>query len=184
MIELPMAGVRRKVLVSRERVKFTDADPYGHLASGAYVDMIMSHRVEVLEDLLGFSIVRYAASGIAFPARSVAITYLRPTYVGELLELASWIEELDSDNFELRVIVADANDRTARAVATVEFVTVDARTGRRVPTPDTLPSSAASDPLAALPTAGEYLSGIAGLPEEWIASASDRQSAGQAVLNT
>ncbi len=163
-----MAGVRRKVLVSRERVKFTDADPYGHLASGAYVNMIMSHRVEVLEDLLGFSIVRYASSGTAFPARSITMTYLRPTYVGELLEVASWIEALGSDDFELRVIVSDAADRTARAVGKIEFVTVDARTGRRIPTPETLPSSATSDPLAALPTSTEYLSGIVGLPEGWL----------------
>jgi acyl-CoA thioester hydrolase len=170
MIELPMAGVRRRVLVSRERVKFTDADPYGHLASGAYVNMIMSHRVEVLEDLLGFSIVRYAASGIAFPARSVAISYLRPTYVGELLELASWIEELGASDFELRVIVSDAKDRAARAVAKIDFVSVETRTGKRVPTPATLPSSATSDPLANLPTSADYLAGIVGLPDDWKSS--------------
>lgn len=169
VIELPMAGVRRRVLVSRERVKFTDADPYGHLASGAYVNLMMSHRVEVLEDLLGFSIVRYAASGIAFPAREISVTYLRPTYVGELLELASWIEKIETSDFELRVIVSDAADHTARAVSTMDFVTVDARTGRRIPTPETLPSSAASDPIASLPTVSEYLAGIAGLPDDWTA---------------
>ena len=41
MIDMPMADFRGRVLVSRERVKFADADPYAHLASGAYVDMIM-----------------------------------------------------------------------------------------------------------------------------------------------
>ena len=50
MIDLPFADYRRRVLVSRERVKFAHADPYGHLASGAYVDMVMSHRVEALEE--------------------------------------------------------------------------------------------------------------------------------------
>ena len=78
MIDLPMEDFRGRVLLSRERVRFADADPYGHLASGAYVNMIMSHRVEALEDLLGFSIMRHARSGVAFPARSVEIEYLRP----------------------------------------------------------------------------------------------------------
>jgi acyl-CoA thioester hydrolase len=170
MIQVLMAGVRRRVLTTTERVKFTDADPYGHLASGAYVNMIMSHRVEALQDRLGFSIVRFAASGVAFPARSVTVTYLRPTYVGEVLELGSWIEEMDDSRFELRVIVADAADRTARAVATIEFVTVDARTGKRMTTPEMLPSSAKSDPLPDLPGSEEYVAGILGLPDGWLSS--------------
>ena len=168
MIEIRMADVRRRVLITTERVKFTEADPYGHLASGAYVNMIMSHRVEALQDRLGFSIVRLAGSGVAFPARSMTITYLRPTYVGEVLELGSWIEEMDDSRFELRVIVSDATDRTARAVATIEFVTVDTRTGKRIATPETLPSSAKSDPLADLPRSEEYVAGILGLPDGWM----------------
>jgi acyl-CoA thioester hydrolase len=167
MIELPMRGFRRRVLVSRERVKFTDADPYGHLASGAYVDMVMSHRVEVLDDLVGFSILRYASSGIAFPARNITVSFLRPALVGELLEVGSWIEELGTLSFEVRAILAGADDRLARAVATIHFVTVDARTGRPLPVPDRLPSSATSDPLPALPMLAAYLSSLTGLPQQW-----------------
>lgn len=36
MTDLPM-DFHGRVLLTRERVKFADADPYGHLASGAYV---------------------------------------------------------------------------------------------------------------------------------------------------
>jgi YbgC/YbaW family acyl-CoA thioester hydrolase len=171
MIDLPLFDFRGRVLVSRERVKFTDADPYGHLASGAYVDMIMSHRVEVLEDLVGFSILRYAGSGVAFPARNIAVAYLRPAFVGELLELGSWIEDLGSSSFELRAVVAGATDRAVRALATIHFVTVDAKTGRTVPSPATLPSSATSNPFPQLPTSVAYRDTLIGLPEQWLASA-------------
>src|SRR5688500_4146153 len=94
MIEVPMADLRGRVLVSRERVKFADADPYAHLSSGAYVDMIMSHRVEALHDLVGFSIMRYASSGVAFPARKIEVSYLRPAFVGDTVEVGSWVDEL------------------------------------------------------------------------------------------
>jgi hypothetical protein len=33
MIELPFAEFRHRVLTTRERVKFADSDPCGHLAS-------------------------------------------------------------------------------------------------------------------------------------------------------
>lgn len=167
MIELPMSDLRGRVLVSRERVKFADADPYGHLASGAYVDMIMSHRVEVLEDLVGFSILRYASTGVAFPARNISVAYLRPALVGHLLEIGSWIEELGTSSFELRATVVSAGDRTVHALATIHFVTVDARTGRPLPSPDTLPSSATSNPVLVLPTSAAYRDTIPGLPAQW-----------------
>lgn len=168
-----MVELRGRVLVSRERVKFADADPYGHLASGAYVNMVMNHRVEALDDLVGFSILQYARSGIAFPARSVEVAYLRPAFVGESLELASWIEALRDSSFEVRVVVIGAEDRRARAAAKVHFVTVDSRSGAPVPLPAKLPSSAATDPIPALPHLSAYYGTIHGLPEGWSALAGE-----------
>jgi YbgC/YbaW family acyl-CoA thioester hydrolase len=167
MIDLPFSEFHRRVLVSRERVKFADSDPYGHLASGRYVDIIMSHRVEALEDLLGFSIMKSAGAGVAFPARNIEVSYLRPAFVGETLEVGSWLEELGASSFEVRAIVSGAIDRKARAVARVHFVTVDSRSGRPVPVPPTLPSSASANGLPQLPTLAAYAAAVTGLPDGW-----------------
>lgn len=174
MIDLPMADFRGRVLLSRERVRFADADPYGHLASGAYVNMIMSHRVEVLDDLLGFSIMRSAGAGVAFPARNVEISYLRPAFVGDMLEVGSWIEELGTSSFEVRAIIVGFKDRAIRALASIQFVTVDGRTGKAVPVPATLPSSLSSNQLLAQPLLSTYLGTVTGLPELWSSIHLDR----------
>jgi acyl-CoA thioester hydrolase len=176
MIDLPMADFHGRVLLSRERVRFADADPYGHLASGAYVNMIMSHRVEVLEDLLGFSIMRYARSGVAFPARNIEIAYLRPAFVGEMLEVGSWLEDLGTSSFEVRAMVVGNRDRQVRAVARIHFVTVDAKTGTAVAVPATLPSSASANPLPDQPVLADYLDTIRGLPERWSSRHAPRSS--------
>jgi YbgC/YbaW family acyl-CoA thioester hydrolase len=168
MIELTWADLHRRVLITRERVKFADADPYGHLASGRYVDMVMSHRVEALEDLIGFSIVRYAAGGVAFPARHVEVSYLRPAFVGEALEVASWLEELGSSSFEVRVIVSGATDRKARAVVRIHFVSVDSKTGRAVVAPVAIPTTSDVDPLPRLPHLADYIGGVSGIPDAWM----------------
>ena len=172
MIELTWADLHRRVLVTRERVKFADADPYGHLSSGRYVDMAMSHRVEALEDLLGFSIVRYAAGGVAFPARQVEVSYLRPALVGEALEVASWLEELGSSSFEVRVIISGATDRKVRAVVRIHFVSVDSKTGRAVAAPVAFPTTSEVDPLPRLPHLADYLGEISGIPDAWMPRAS------------
>lgn len=167
MIDLPMEDFRGRVLLSRERVKFAEADPYGHLASGAYVNMIMSHRVEALDDLLGFSIMRSAGSGVAFPARNIEIAYLRPAFVGEMLEVGSWIEELGTSSFEVRAMVAGSTDRAIRAIARIHFVTIDGRTGKAVPVPAALPSTAPANRLPDQPHLADYLTTLKGLPEGW-----------------
>lgn len=170
MTELPMAALRGRVLVAHERVKFADADPYGHLASGAYVDMVMSHRVEALDDRLGFSIVGHARSGVAYPARSIAVEYLRPAFVGERLELGSWIEAVGTRSFEVRVVVAGEEDRAARALAVLHFVAVDSRTAKAMPVPEALPSAASGDPISDLPLVADYLRALTGIPEGWLSS--------------
>ena len=167
MIDLPFQDFCGRVLVSKERVKFAHADPYGHLASGAYVDMIMSHRVEALEDLLGFSIMRSASAGVAYPARNVEVTYLRPAFVGESLEVASWLEELGTSSLDVRAIVSGASDRRVRALARILFVTVDGRTGKPVAVPQLLPSSADFNRLPSQPSLSEYVAGLTGLPDDW-----------------
>lgn len=168
MIDVRMSSLLHRVLTSRERVKFAAADPYAHLSSGACVDMIMGHRVEALEDIVGFSILRHARTGVAFPARSIEVTYLRPSFVNESLEVGSWVEVLGTSSFEVRVVIAGLTDRKARAVARIHFVAVDATTGRPVPMPETLPSSAPADPTLALPMSAVWLAGIMGLPDGWV----------------
>jgi YbgC/YbaW family acyl-CoA thioester hydrolase len=169
---IPFADLRHRVLVTRERVKFADADPYGHLASGAYIDMIMSHRVEALQDHVGFSILDSAGSGIAYPARNIDVSFLRPAFVGDTLEVASWLEDLGTTSLRVRVIVLGAEDRRARALARVHFVTVDARTGRTVAAPVELPTSRSPNPAIKLPPLAEYLNTVQGLPEAWLAPGS------------
>ena len=64
-------------------------------------------------------------------------------------------------------MVVGNDDRAVRALATIHFVTVDARTGKAVPVPASLPSSANSNPLPQQPFLSSYLSSVKGLPDRW-----------------
>lgn len=165
MSTISFTDLQGRVLVTRERVKFADADPYGHLSSGAYVNLIMSHRVEALQDHLGFSIVQSARSGVAYPARHIDISFLRPAFVGDELEVGSWLESLGTSSLEVRAIVVGGADRKARAVARIRFVTVDATSGRSVSVPADLDVTHESNPTTALPLLADYLGKVTGLPD-------------------
>jgi acyl-CoA thioesterase FadM len=88
VIDLPMADFMERVLVTRERVKFHQADPYGHLNSGEYVSLVMDHRVEALQDQLQCSVAKWAqVTKVGYVLRDIAVTYLAPAFVGDFLEV-------------------------------------------------------------------------------------------------
>jgi acyl-CoA thioesterase FadM len=91
--------------------------------------------------------------------------------VGESLEVGSWLENLGSSSFEVRAVISGATDRKARALARIHFVSVDAKSGRTVPAPTSLPSAAAVNPLTQLPVLTDYLTSVTGIPETWMPTA-------------
>ena len=44
MVDIPMTDFMGRVLVTQERVKFHQADPYGHLNAGQYVSLVIDRK--------------------------------------------------------------------------------------------------------------------------------------------
>lgn len=168
MVELAMKDFIGRVLTSRERVKFQQADPYGHLHSGEFVSLVMGHRVEALQDQLGCDVGDWVrALNIGFVLREITMTFAAPAFVGDLLEIGSWGYQLEADGFWARFVILGEADRTARAFGTMRFVTVDSRSGRKVPVPETLPSRAEQNLLVTRPTSTAYLESLKFVPAGW-----------------
>jgi len=168
MFQLPMADFIGRVLVSRERVKFHQADPYGHLNAGQYVSLLMGHRVEALQDQLQCSTTGWVKTlEIGFFLREIGVTFLAPAFVGDYLEVASWGFLLEPDGFRARFVIIGEQDRVARAIGSMRFMTVNTGTGRRTPPPATLPSEADVNLLHTRPTAAEYLQTVRNVPSDW-----------------
>ena len=168
MIQLPMADFIGRVLVTRERVKFHQADPHGHLNAGQYVSLVMGHRVEALQDQLQCNTTSWVqALKIGFFLREIGVTFLAPAFVGDFLEVASWGVQLEPDGFRARFAIIGEQDRMARAIGAMRFVTVNTDTGRKMSPPVTLPSDSDVNLLHSLPTVAEYLQGVRNVPPDW-----------------
>lgn len=168
MIELPMQDFMERVLVTKERVKFHQADPYGHLNSGEYVSLVMDHRVEALQDQLRCSVAKWAeATKVGYVLREIAVDYLAPAFVGDFLEVGSWGYQLEPEGFRARFVILGERDRAARATGQMRFVTVSMTSGRKVALPASVPSDADENLLLGRPTAAEYLNTVRNTPEDW-----------------
>jgi len=168
MVQLPMADFIGRVLVTRERVKFHQADPYGHLNAGQYVSLLMGHRVEALQDQLHCSMADWVQTlKIGFFLREICVNFLAPAFVGDFLEVASWGFALEPQGFRARFAIIGEKDRAARATGTMRFVTVNTETGRKAPLPEALPSNAEVNLLHSRPKPDEYLRDVKNVPVDW-----------------
>ncbi|GEM_PF-1927509 len=168
MAQLKMEDFIDRVLTTSERVKFSQADPYGHLNTAEYVDMVLNHRLEALATLAGINLMTLAElDGIAFVIHKFSVNLFAPSMVGDKLEIASWIAGLQSNGMEVRGIVIGEEDRKTRAAGIFDFITIDTKRGRPIPPPEVFESRYQNNPLVSLPFSYDYLEGIKRIPDGW-----------------
>jgi YbgC/YbaW family acyl-CoA thioester hydrolase len=166
MNELKLIDFIGRVVTSRERVQFTHVDPYGHLNSARYTEFLINHRIDAIEDQLQVATLDIGkVLGTAFVISRMDIRYVSPSFLGEELEIASWIERLDKSGFELRLVISGGERRRVRAQAMQEIRTVNFKTGQVIDCPSFLPTKGPADILHTRPLKAEYLAGISGYRE-------------------
>ncbi|MES2855773.1 MAG: thioesterase family protein [Bdellovibrionota bacterium] len=158
MTQLPLTDFVGRVVTSSERVQFSQVDPYGHLNASRYSEFFVNHRITAVEDQLQVSTVDLAKNlNVGFFVARLDIRYLAPCFLGEICEIASWVQTLSDGGFDLHITLIGLKNRKVRASGVMEIKTVDASTGKPVRCPAALPSRATTNVLAERPTSTEYL---------------------------
>jgi len=146
-----------RVVTSRERVQFTQIDPYGHLNAARYAELLINHRITAVQDQLGVVTLDIAKNlGVAFFISRLDIQYISPVFLGEELEIASWVDKIEDSAFRLRMVISGEKNRKVRAIATEMIQTVDIKTGKPVACPKGLPTQGEVSLLSQRPNKIEY----------------------------
>lgn len=158
-----------KVLISNERVHFSHVDPYGHLNTSKYVEFFLNHRIHAAEEQLHcFTMDIVKELSIGFVVQDINVRFVSPSFQGEVLEIASWVNSTSEYGFTLNMIIASEAKRKTKAIAKVQFVSVDMKTGRPTKLPDALPSRSSEALILTRPDSVSYKSTITGIPEDFI----------------
>lgn len=169
MNNISFSDFLNKVLISNERVHFSHVDPYGHLNTSKYIEFFLNHRIHAAEEQLKCStmdIVKDLSTG--FVVQDINVRFLNPSFQGEVLEIASWVSSINEYSFTLNIIMASEAKRKAKALAKVQFVSVDMKTGRPTKLPEALPSRSTESLIHTRPDSNTYKSTITGIPEDFI----------------
>lgn len=112
-------------------------DQQGHVSNLAYVawmqDLAIEHSAAA-----GWPMERYLALGAGWVVRSHFIEYLRPAFLGDVVEAHTWIPEFSQRSAPRRFLFLRQGDSRPLARAETRWVFVDLATGRRRPLPPEL----------------------------------------------
>jgi len=158
-----------RVLISNERVHFSHVDPYGHLNTSKYIEFFLNHRIHAAEEQLKCFTMDIAKElSIGFVVQDINVRFVSPSFQGEVLEIASWVSSISEYGFNLNLIMASESKRKTKAVAKVQFVSVDMKNGRPIKLPDALPSRSLESLILTRPDSSSYKTTVTGIPEDFI----------------
>ena len=120
-------------------------DQQGHVSNLAYVAWMQDLAIEH-STAAGWPMTRYVAMGTGWVVRSHFIEYLRPAFLGEVIEAHTWVPEFQQRSTPRRFLFLRESDRQELARAETRWVFVDLASGRRRPLPPEL--LAAFEPVA------------------------------------
>ena len=124
--------VHRLELVVDESV----LDDNGHVNNVAYVQWMQEAAI-AHADITGGTAATQEA-GCTWVARSHHIEYLRPAYLGDRIELRTWIGDLRRAGSQRRYRFVRIEDGTELARGATDWVFVDAESGRPRRIPETV----------------------------------------------
>ena len=166
MKHISLEDFKNRVLTSQERVHFTFVDPYGHLNANRYLEFILNHRIAAAEEQLQCVTMDIAKEmKIGFVVSDVTLKYLSPAFLGEELEIASWVTEVLAQGFKISAVISSAKTKKVKLSACLEFKSVGAADGRLTEMPTALPTRSEERLIESRPLASEYVSTIRGLAE-------------------
>jgi acyl-CoA thioester hydrolase len=117
MTQLPI------VYKTTHRVKFSELDPYNHVATGNYATYFTDHRMEGLRDNLGWDLKTLGTLPFMTWVRRLEIDFLRPARGDQELSISSFVREFRGSDALIECSMLDAaGKQVSRCLMTVAHV--------------------------------------------------------------
>ncbi len=117
--------------ITEIKVRGYHLDLYGHVNNARYLEFLEEARWSFAEESL--DIDEWQRRGIAFSVVNININYRRPAFMGEVLQIRTWVSGLGNASAVIRQELVLKGKETPVADADVTFVMIDAKTNKPIP---------------------------------------------------
>ena len=117
---------------SKDKIRFTDCDMFGHLNNSRYLDYLINAREDHLKDFYNFDFNEYFRNDLAWVISSHEIAYIRPAIFNEIVTIQSTLLQLDTEQLHIETIMMNEEQNQIKAAMRSKLVPINLRTGRKV----------------------------------------------------
>jgi YbgC/YbaW family acyl-CoA thioester hydrolase len=117
---------------SKDKIRFTDCDMFGHLNNSRYLDYLINAREDHLKDFYNFDFNEYFRNDLAWVISSHEIAYIRPAIFNEIVIIQSTLLQLDTEQLHIETVMMNEEQNQIKAVMRSKLVPISLKTGRKV----------------------------------------------------
>jgi thioesterase-3 len=117
--------------ITHIKIRGYHLDLYGHVNNARYLEFLEEGRWSFAEENLDFKV--WERLGLVFSVVNININYRRPAFLGEVIEIRTWISRIGKASATIRQEIILKGTEAAIADADVTFVMVDGGTSKPVP---------------------------------------------------
>lgn len=117
---------------SKDKIRFTDCDMFGHLNNSRYLDYLINAREDHLKDFYNFDFNEYYKNDLAWVIGSHEIVYIRPAVFNEIVTIQSSLLDFDVNFLHVETIMMDEGLNQIKAVMWSKLIPVNLKTGKKI----------------------------------------------------
>jgi YbgC/YbaW family acyl-CoA thioester hydrolase len=118
---------------SKDKIRFYDCDPFGHLNNSRYLDYILNAREIHLKDFYGISLDEAYRAGTVWVISGHEILYLKPAVFNEMVCIQTSLFSASETQVRVEGIMFNENKSSLKAVLWTKFTCVQLATGKKQP---------------------------------------------------
>lgn len=123
-----------KPSITEIKVRGYHLDAFGHVNNARYLEFLEEGRWDYAEERL--AIEERKQRGLIFTIVNININYRRPAFMGETLEIRTWVSQVGNASATIRQEIFLKVTGELVADADVTFVMVDMETNKPLPIPE------------------------------------------------
>lgn len=123
---LPLTDVVGRMIRTETRVRFTDCDAYGHVASSRYLEMAVDHRMSAVTEQLGFDTLHSARhDAFAMINKEAHLDFRAAAKFDDHLMIESWIDGIRRLRMTIKVRISLRDTGKVACMVTFTSVAID-----------------------------------------------------------
>lgn len=116
---------------SKDKIRFTDCDMFGHLNNSRYLDYLINAREDHLKEFYNFDFNQYFKNNLGWVISNHEILYIKPAIYNEIVTIQSTLLNLNIEQLHIETIMMSEDENQIKAIMRSKLVPINLNNGKK-----------------------------------------------------